>query len=234
MRRLSDRAARAAARSHRSRMADRIMTLSADARLPALRLARRRVADRARSASPTTRARPSTRCSTPASRSRARSSRRSTASPTPRSRGSTARRCTCPKASHAAATRLSPSRACWPPAQDYEIGGMQLPCVVEMAANSFFSKAGIGIGGGGMLTIGNANLLMVHGTPAQQAGVRAARVRGPLLRHDVPVGAAGRLVSLSDIATRAEPDGATSRRSARPALPPDAATRCGSRPASTS
>ena len=33
-------------------------------------------------------------------------------------------------------------------AQDYEIGGMQLPCVVEMAANSFFSKAGIGIGGG--------------------------------------------------------------------------------------
>jgi butyryl-CoA dehydrogenase len=43
-------------------------------------------------------------------------------------------------------------------AQDVEMGGMQLPCVVEMAANSFFSKAGIGIGGGGMLTSGNANL----------------------------------------------------------------------------
>ena len=27
-------------------------------------------------------------------------------------------------------------------AQDYEIGGMQLPCIVEMAANSFFAKAG--------------------------------------------------------------------------------------------
>ena len=26
-------------------------------------------------------------------------------------------------------------------AQDYAIGGMQLPCVVEMAANSFFSRA---------------------------------------------------------------------------------------------
>ena len=53
-------------------------------------------------------------------------------------------------------------------AQDYEIGGMQLPCVVEMAANSFFSKAGVGLGGGGMLTSGNANLLMAHGTKMQQ------------------------------------------------------------------
>ena len=33
-------------------------------------------------------------------------------------------------------------------AQDYEIGGMQLPYVVEMAANSFFAMAGVGIGGG--------------------------------------------------------------------------------------
>ena len=55
-------------------------------RLPALRLARRRVAAARGRASPTTRARPSTPCSTPASGSRARSSRRSTASPTPRSR----------------------------------------------------------------------------------------------------------------------------------------------------
>ena len=124
-------------------------------------------------ASPTTRARPSTRCSTPASASRARSSRRSTAWPTPRSRGSTARRCTCPRPA-------TPRRKAYvesgmlAAAQDYEIGGMQLPCVVEMAANSFFSKAGIGIGGGGMLTSGNANLLMAHGTAAAEGGVRAA------------------------------------------------------------
>lgn len=41
-------------------------------------------------------------------------------------------------------------------AQDYELGGMQLPYVVDLAANVFFAKAGIGLGGGGMLTAGNA------------------------------------------------------------------------------
>ncbi len=51
---------------------------------------------------------------------------------------------------------------------------MQLPCVVEMAANAFFSKAGIGLGGGGLLTSGNANLLMAHGTPTAESGVREA------------------------------------------------------------
>ena len=39
-------------------------------------------------------------------------------------------------------------------AQDYETGGMQLPCVVEMAANAFFSKASINVGGGALLTSG--------------------------------------------------------------------------------
>ena len=49
-------------------------------------------------------------------------------------------------------------------AQDYDIGGMQLPCVIEMAANAFFSKASVAMGGYAMLTSGNANLLMAHGT----------------------------------------------------------------------
>jgi len=48
-------------------------------------------------------------------------------------------------------------------AQDYEMGGMQLPYTVEAAANSFFAMASISIGSG-MLTSGNANLLMAHGT----------------------------------------------------------------------
>jgi hypothetical protein len=48
-------------------------------------------------------------------------------------------------------------------AQDYDIGGMQLPYTVELAANAFFSKASVSIGAS-MLTVGNANLLMVHGT----------------------------------------------------------------------
>jgi alkylation response protein AidB-like acyl-CoA dehydrogenase len=52
-------------------------------------------------------------------------------------------------------------------AQDYEHGGMQLPFTVESAANAFFGKASIGMVAS-MLTSGNANLLMVHGTPAQQ------------------------------------------------------------------
>jgi len=91
-------------------------------------------------------------------------------------------------------------------AQDYEIGGMQLPCVVEMAANSFFSKAGIGIGGGGMLTSGNANLLMAHGTPVQQdvfaRNEFAGRFSGTMCLSEPQAGS-----SLSDIATRAVPDG---------------------------
>ncbi len=50
-------------------------------------------------------------------------------------------------------------------AQDHDVGGMQLPCVIEMAANAFFAKASGSIGGYAMLTSGNANLLMAHGTP---------------------------------------------------------------------
>ncbi|HET7793724.1 MAG TPA: acyl-CoA dehydrogenase family protein, partial [Rhizobacter sp.] len=69
-----------------------------------------------------------------------------------------------PQASHDAAKAYVDS-GMLAAAQDYEIGGMQLPCTVEMAANTFFSKASIGLGGGGMLTAGNANLLMAHGTP---------------------------------------------------------------------
>ena len=52
-------------------------------------------------------------------------------------------------------------------AQDYDIGGMQLPYTVEAAANAFFAMASVSIGSG-MLTIGNANLLMVHGTEMQK------------------------------------------------------------------
>ena len=47
-----------------------------------------------------------------------------------------------PVAAHAAARAYAES-GMLAAAQDYDTGGMQLPCVVEMAANSFFSKAGI-------------------------------------------------------------------------------------------
>jgi alkylation response protein AidB-like acyl-CoA dehydrogenase len=111
-----------------------------------------------------------------------------------------------PQASHDAAQAYFES-GMLAAAQDYEIGGMQLPCIVEMAANSFFSKAGIGIGGGGMLTSGNANLLMAHGTPLQQEVFAknefAGRFSGTMCLSEPQAGS-----SLSDVQTRAVPDGA--------------------------
>ena len=92
-------------------------------------------------------------------------------------------------------------------AQDAEIGGMQLPCVVEMAANAFFSKASVAMSGYGMLTSGNANLLMAHGTPKQRevfaAREFAGRWFGTMCLSEPQAGS-----SLSDVATRAVPDGA--------------------------
>ncbi len=91
-------------------------------------------------------------------------------------------------------------------AQDAEFGGMQLPCVIEMAANAFFSKASVSMGGYGMLTSGNANLLMAHGTPRQREVFAKpefeGRWFGTMCLSEPQAGS-----SLSDITTRAEPDG---------------------------
>ena len=90
-------------------------------------------------------------------------------------------------------------------AQDYAIGGMQLPYTVEAAANAFFAKASVSIGAG-MLTTGNANLLMAHGTAAQQRVFAhaefAGRWSGTMCLSEPQAGS-----SLSDITMRAEPDG---------------------------
>ncbi|MBK6452285.1 MAG: acyl-CoA dehydrogenase [Proteobacteria bacterium] len=90
--------------------------------------------------------------------------------------------------------------------QDYDVGGMQLPYVVELAANAFFAKAGIGLGGGGMLTVGNANLLLAHGTPRQKAVFAQQEIDGKwfgtMCLSEPQAGS-----SLSDILTRATPDG---------------------------
>jgi len=91
-------------------------------------------------------------------------------------------------------------------AQDYEIGGMQLPLTVKMAANAFFSKASVALGGYAMLTHGNANLLMKHGTDLQREVFAmnefAGRWFGTMCLSEPQAGS-----SLSDVATRAEPDG---------------------------
>ena len=110
-----------------------------------------------------------------------------------------------PEAAHAAA-RAYVESGMLAAAQDVEVGGMQLPCVVEMAANTFFSKASIGLGGGGMLTSGNANLLMAHGTPLQRdvfaKNEFSGRFFGTMCLSEPQAGS-----SLSDIVTRAVPDG---------------------------
>ncbi|MDD0837548.1 acyl-CoA dehydrogenase [Curvibacter sp. HBC61] len=91
-------------------------------------------------------------------------------------------------------------------AQDYDWGGMQLPYTVEAAANAFFACASVSIGSG-MLTTGNANLLMAHGTEAQKNVFArhefAGRWSGTMCLSEPQAGS-----SLSDVATRAVPDGA--------------------------
>ena len=91
-------------------------------------------------------------------------------------------------------------------AQDEAVGGLQLPCVIEMAANAFFSKASVAMSGYAMLTTGNASLLMAHGTPAQRevfaANEFSGRWFGTMCLSEPQAGS-----SLSDVATRAEPDG---------------------------
>jgi len=90
-------------------------------------------------------------------------------------------------------------------AQNYDIGGMQLPYTVELAANAFFSKASVSISAS-MLSVGNANLLMVHGTPLQQQVFAlnefSGRFSGTMCLSEPQAGS-----SLSDVATRAVPDG---------------------------
>ena len=90
-------------------------------------------------------------------------------------------------------------------AQDYDEGGMQLPCVIEAAANAFFAMASVSIDSS-MLTKGNANLLLVHGTKAQKEVFARnefnGRFSGTMCLSEPQAGS-----SLSDITTRALPDG---------------------------
>jgi len=90
-------------------------------------------------------------------------------------------------------------------AQDHDIGGMQLPYTVEAAANAFFACASVSIGVS-MLTVGNANLLMKHGSALQQEVFALnefnGRFAGTMCLSEPQAGS-----SLSDVATRATPDG---------------------------
>ena len=116
-------------------------------------------------------------------------------------------RVTLPRATHEALAAYVES-GMLAAAQDAEHGGMQLPCTVEMAGNAFFSKASVSMGGYAMLTSGNASLLMAHGTPRQREVFAlnefAGRWFGTMCLSEPQAGS-----SLSDVATRALPDGDT-------------------------
>ncbi|MBX3587522.1 MAG: acyl-CoA dehydrogenase [Ramlibacter sp.] len=90
-------------------------------------------------------------------------------------------------------------------AQDHDEGGMQLPYTIEAAANGFFGLASVSMGSS-LLTKGNANLLLVHGTEMQKAVFArnefAGRFSGTMCLSEPHAGS-----SLSDITTRAVPDG---------------------------
>jgi alkylation response protein AidB-like acyl-CoA dehydrogenase len=90
-------------------------------------------------------------------------------------------------------------------AQDYALGGMQLPYTVNASANAFFALASVSIGSH-LLTVGNANLLLVHGTEVQKqvfaANELSGRWAGTMCLSEPQAGS-----SLSDITTRAVPDG---------------------------
>jgi alkylation response protein AidB-like acyl-CoA dehydrogenase len=90
-------------------------------------------------------------------------------------------------------------------AQDYDLGGMQLPFTVGAAANSFFAVASISIGSN-LLTSGNANCIMATGTQMQKevfaANEFSGRWAGTMCLSEPQAGS-----SLSDIATKALPDG---------------------------
>ena len=93
-------------------------------------------------------------------------------------------------------------------AHDTEDGGLQLPRTADFAAKVVLGSASVGIVPG-MLTEANASLLLTHGTPRQREvfALRelAGEWAGTMCLSETQAGS-----SLSDITTRAVPDGAGS------------------------
>ncbi|MDN7179495.1 acyl-CoA dehydrogenase [Caballeronia sp. SEWSISQ10-4 2] len=90
--------------------------------------------------------------------------------------------------------------------QDFERGGMQLPAVIEKAAFGYFVAANAGTSSYPFLTMGNANLLIAHGTPAQIDTFAQPQIEGrffgTMCLSEPQAGS-----SLSDITTRADLEG---------------------------
>ena len=87
---------------------------------------------------------------------------------------------------------------------DADLGGMQLPVTVAQACFAIFNGANIGTAAYSFLTIANAHLLSVFGSEAQKNAwlphLLSGRYYGTMCLSEPQAGS-----SLSDIATRAEP-----------------------------
>jgi butyryl-CoA dehydrogenase len=87
---------------------------------------------------------------------------------------------------------------------DASVGGMQLPGVVAGACFAWFQAANVGTSSYPFLTIGNANLLLAHGSAEQvETWVKPmveGRFYGTMCLSEPHAGS-----SLSDVSTRAEP-----------------------------
>ena len=87
---------------------------------------------------------------------------------------------------------------------DAELGGLQLPVVVEKAAFAYFKAANLATAGYVLLTGAAANLILAHGTPGQVATyampMLAGRFFGTMALSETQAGS-----SLADIATKAVP-----------------------------
>lgn len=88
-------------------------------------------------------------------------------------------------------------------AMDESVGGMQLPNAVSFACFAWFAAANVGTAGYTMLTIGNANLIISHGTQEQidtfVLPMVEGRFFGTMCLSEPQAGS-----SLADVATRAE------------------------------
>lgn len=88
--------------------------------------------------------------------------------------------------------------------QDYEMGGMQLPTLIEKACFAWFLAANVGTAAYPFLTIGNSNLLLAHGSREQidtwVKPMLEGRFFGTMCLSEPQAGS-----SLADIRTRAEP-----------------------------
>jgi butyryl-CoA dehydrogenase len=87
---------------------------------------------------------------------------------------------------------------------DADVGGLQLPQLVQTAAAAWFQAANIATWGYTFLTVANANLLVAHGTSEQIATyvepMLEGRFHGTMCLSEPHAGS-----SLADISTRAEP-----------------------------